>query len=123
LKQVFAAILFIAFAVQSFDKLFILVDYYGNTAAYAKNCENKDKPMMHCNGKCQMAKKLQQEENKDKQNPNRRADNKDEVLLSAKSFFATVPPSWQQPYKINYPFLFDGKEIKMPRSIFHPPLV
>ncbi len=38
--------------------------------------------MLHCNGHCQLMKKLKQEENKDKQNPERRNDNKDEVYYN-----------------------------------------
>lgn len=87
LKQFSAFILILAFAAQTFNQLTIVVDYYANTAAYAKNCENKAKPMLHCNGRCQMMKKLKQEENKDKQNPERRNDNKDEVLFFSKNSF------------------------------------
>ncbi len=44
---------------------------------------------MHCNGKCQMMKKLQQQEKSDQGNPERKMENKIEVI-SAKSFFATL---------------------------------
>jgi hypothetical protein len=33
-----------------------------NLEAYKKACVNKAKPMMHCNGKCQMLKKLKKQE-------------------------------------------------------------
>ncbi len=84
-KQLTVILLFTAFTVQTFNKAVIVFNYYTNTAAFAKNCENKAKPMMHCNGRCQMMKKLKQEENKDKQNPERRSDSKDEVLYFSKS--------------------------------------
>lgn len=115
-----AAILFIALLAQTFDKLFITIDYYANTSAYSKGCENKDKPMLHCCGKCQLRKKLLQEE-KDKQNPDKRAENKNEVVLSAKSFFTTVTPITAYAVSIQYPSYSEDREIKMPRSIFHPP--
>ena len=70
-KKLTIIILFAAFAVQTFDKALIVFNYYSNTVSFAKNCENKAKPMMHCNGRCQMMKKLKQEENKEKQNPGR----------------------------------------------------
>ena len=79
-KQLTAAILLVAFVLQTFNGAFVLVSYYTNTATYAKNCVNKAKPKMHCNGKCQMMKKMQEEENKDKQYPQRKNDNKNEVL-------------------------------------------
>jgi len=42
------------FFAQTFSNAVIVAGYYVNTGAYAKNCENKDKPWMHCNGKYQM---------------------------------------------------------------------
>lgn len=81
----------LAFLVQSFRQPFIMLGYYANKAAFAKNCENKAKPMLHCNGKCQAMKKLQQQEKKDQDMPDTRNDGKFEVL-SSKSFFPSVDP-------------------------------
>ena len=97
-----------------------MMNYYTNTAAYAKNCINKARPKLHCNGKCQMMKKMQQEEKKDQQNPERKAENKAEVLSSKSYFHTNIPAfvmSFCKPSFINN----EGTEIKMPRSIFHPP--
>jgi hypothetical protein len=58
----------VAFLLSTFSKGLILVDYYTNPGRFAKSCENKARPKMHCNGKCQVMKKMSQEENKDKQN-------------------------------------------------------
>lgn len=74
---------------------------------------------MNCNGKCQVMKKLQQEENKDKQNPDRKTDNKEEVL-SSKSFFTTLHCSIL-PLQTLYPLLDENKAAQMPRTVFHPP--
>ncbi len=89
LRQATATIFILAFLVQSFSGQFIRIDYYLNTAAFAKNCENKARPKMHSNGKCQMMKKMQQEEKKNQQVPERRPEKKNEVL-SSKSFFCSV---------------------------------
>ncbi|MFY8004320.1 MAG: hypothetical protein ACOVNR_05730, partial [Chitinophagaceae bacterium] len=94
-KYITAFIILAAFLAQTFSKNFVMADYFTNTAKYAKNCENKAKPKMHCNGKCQMMKKLQQEEKKDQENPERKSENKSEIALSIKSFFATT----SRPYK------------------------
>jgi len=104
---------------QTFSKTFITAGYYANTAAYAKNCENKAKPQMRCNGKCQLMKKLKQEENKDKQNPDRKTDNKEEIL-SSRSFFAHIEER-MLPVENVYPLLNDNTTATTPRSIFHPP--
>ena len=63
IKQLTAALLLLAFMAGSFCHTAAVLDYYyNNTAAYAKKCENKSRPAMHCNGKCQLMKKLQQQE-------------------------------------------------------------
>jgi Zn-dependent membrane protease YugP len=85
-KPAAAILLIIAFIAQTFSVGLVMLNYYTNTAAFAKNCENKAKPKLHCNGKCQMMKKLKQEEKQDQQNPERKSENKI-VVLSSKSFY------------------------------------
>jgi len=119
LKQAAAILLIVAFIAQSFSKPFIMAGYYANTAAYAKNCENKAKPKLNCNGKCQMVKKLQQEEKKEKENTERKADGKQDVL-SSKSFYATLHFK-SVDIKTIYPSCIDGKAVGRPHTFFHPP--
>lgn len=119
-RQVTAIFLLIAFAAQIFSKAVIVIDYYTNTASYAKNCENKIKPALHCNGKCQMIKKIQEEEKKDQQNPERKSDYKNEVA-SSKSFFANgllKKPLTTNTYSTYFKTLFP---IGAHADIFHPP--
>ncbi len=76
---------------------------------------------MRCNGKCQMMKKLKEEENKDKQNPDRKQDNKDEVF-SSMSFFSTgyiIVLTVAEKQKILFPYA--GKPVNRSLDIFHPP--
>ncbi len=47
--------------------------------------------MLHCNGKCQAMKKMQEQEKKDQDMPDTRSDGKFEVL-SSKSFFPSIDP-------------------------------
>lgn len=61
-----------------------------NTGKYAKNCINKAKPKLHCNGKCQLMKKMQEEEKKDQENQERRLQNKYEESLTSKNNFANI---------------------------------
>jgi hypothetical protein len=79
LKQLTAALLILAFTASTFCRTVIVLDYYANTAAYAKACINKARLAMHCNGKCQMMKKLEQEEKNDQDNLERKAENKNEI--------------------------------------------
>lgn len=56
-----ALILILSIAFQPFAKLLTVAWYQVNKTYIAKNlCENRNKPKMHCNGKCQLRKKLQQ---------------------------------------------------------------
>ena len=121
LKIITATVFLLAFASQTFYKAFIVFEYAANTKAYARKCENKARPKMNCNGKCQMMKKLQAEEKKDAQNAERKAENKSENILSSKSFFTSGSVIINEELAVNYPLLSAGKEIKMPRSCFHPP--
>ena len=120
LKQITAIFLLIAFSVQVFNRTVIVLDYYTNTNAFAKNCENKALPMLHCNGKCQMMKKLREEEKKNQQNPERRAENKNEVL-SSRSFFTSLPLGKPAVSDIVYSYLHISIPKEPYTDIFHPP--
>lgn len=79
-RQLTAILLFLSFAAQVFNQNIVVLDFYRNRAIFAKACENKARPMMHCNGKCQLMKKLKEEEKKNQQNPTRKSENRDEVV-------------------------------------------
>ncbi len=119
-KPVAAILLIIAFIAQTFSGGLVMLNYYTNTAAFAKNCENKARPKMHCNGKCQMMKKLKQEEKQDQQNPERKLENKTEVL-SSKSFYCNsvdaiaIIALKASPIEKSYPLT------DIAYSFFHPP--
>ena len=107
---------------QTFSRFFIVIDYQLNKEYIAKYlCENKDKPVLKCNGKCQMMKKLQQEEKKDQQNPDRKAENKFEVIsfpanqLHISAFYSTTT--------IVYPDLRESIACPFLTTPFHPPRV
>jgi hypothetical protein len=109
-----------AFAVQSFQKAVIVLDYYANTASFAKNCENKARPTLHCKGKCQMMKKLKEEEKKDQQNPERKTENKDQVV-SSKSYFVFLTLKSADGEKNISVFKESYTPTGTTADIFHPP--
>ena len=118
--RIIALMLLVAFAMQTFQKPLIVMNYYANTTAFAKNCENKNKPVIKCHGKCQMMKKLKAEEKKEAQNPERKGENKGEVLISSPSADFLTLPSFEE-------FIIDFQVFQMPlfgdqyADIFHPP--
>lgn len=117
-KQLAAFILLVAFAMQVFNRNVIIADYYTNTITYAKNCVNKANPKMRCNGKCQMIKKLQHEEKKDQQNPERN-NFKDEVA-SIKTFFTKIAPVETTIVATHYSYN-DNTIVNRSKDFFHPP--
>lgn len=119
-KKITATILLLAFVSQTFAGPFVMLDYYLNTAAYAKNCINKARPKMHCNGKCQAMKKIQEEEKKEQQSAERKAEGKFQQVLSSKSFFCTVSLAGAVTAK-KYPLFNNKHTYQRSLAIFHPP--
>lgn len=105
---------------QNFQKQIIVLDYYVNTAAYVKRCENKMRPQMHCNGKCQVAKKLQQQDENAAQNTQHLLQVKVEVV-SSDSFFLTATPLIALRLKTAYPPHPQSQSVARSFAIFHPP--
>jgi len=67
LRNIAVISLLIAFAAQTFSGAFIKLGYIINPDAFAKYCVNKARPKLHCNGKCQLAKKIKEEEKKEQE--------------------------------------------------------
>jgi hypothetical protein len=118
----FVAILLLlgAFTAQTFYQAVMVLDYYLRTAAYEKVCENKARPELHCKGKCQVARKLKEEEKKDRQAPLRKLEQKADTL-SSETFFMVASllslPALRHPY----PVLNTGAPPAQAYAIFHPP--
>ena len=117
-KQITSVILLLALLLNILNRFVIYADYYSNTAAYARNCENKALPQMHCNGKCQMMKKLKEQEKKDSELPARKIIN-DAVTMS-RSFPATIGVI-STGIKTHYRTFSENEVVNMPRAFFHPP--
>jgi hypothetical protein len=119
-KRIIAFLFLAAFAIQTFNKAIIITGFFANRNYIAQNlCVNKDKPKLGCNGKCHLKKQLSNEEKKDQQNPDRKGDNKDEVL-SSKSFFGAI----HFTYSIiahQHHIQSDNSTVKRSRTFFHPP--
>ena len=96
-----------------------MADYELNKGFIAKNlCENRTRPWLHCNGQCQLMKKLKQEEKKDQTNPNRKQENNNEVY-PFRSFvdYVFIAPVLGKVTN----FEACSKPIDRTNSIFHPP--
>lgn len=114
-------LLFTALLTQSLSRGIIVLSYFTNTEAYEKYCVNKSKPQLHCNGQCQMAKKIKAEEEKDQKDPLKSAKFSEVVIINENAFARVETFFIPAALVRNCPQWAMGKALQMPRSIFHPP--
>jgi hypothetical protein len=114
-----AVLLIIAIVSSSFSRFFIYAGYQLNKNYIAsKLCENRNKPWLHCNGKCYLMKKLKQAE--EKQNTSEREAQKN---LIQESFCHDIPEVkfYTQLLQV---IAIPNNRIELPtgyNAIFHPP--
>lgn len=119
-RQLLSILFLLAFAVQTFQQSLIVGSYYFNNAVYAKNCENKAKPSLGCKGKCQMMKKLQQEEEQQAPAPGMKAEQKGETFSSL--VYNTIIQTPETTANRCFSFAFTtGTPASFAMGIFHPP--
>ncbi len=130
--QIFAAVnpvhriigfcLLAAFIFQVSGKVIILADYCINKDFIADVlCVNKDKPKLHCEGKCHLTKQLEKEE-KNQKVPFGSKEDKHEVQLFAekKNVFNFFSASLSGQNVLPYEAPVSGRHL---HSVFHPPKV
>lgn len=122
IKKIITLVLLVAFAIHTFSRVMIVFDFYANQKTIAATlCENRDRPMLKCEGKCLLAKKLLAQEKKDQQNPERKTENRPEDL-SSRSFFSVLSGS----IFIELPGVYEkepfGKPVHRSFAVFHPPI-
>jgi hypothetical protein len=121
MKFVIVPILMLLMLIQTFSKWAVVVEYNLNKNYIAKNlCINKAKPKLHCNGKCQMMKKLAEEEKQNSSNNNTIRIKIQELVFSNEMNKPCLPV-------ITYTTLSYNEEPPLLKhnapasSIFHPP--
>jgi hypothetical protein len=122
MKLVVTPLLCLLVLSQAFSKWLIVMEYALNKEYIAQNlCLNKARPRMHCNGKCQLMKKLTEEE---KQNgSNQSSQNKSrfqEVLFTSLHSVFPPDPSLQLIARHYQPYTVRLCTAPSP-GIFHPP--
>jgi hypothetical protein len=120
-KQINVALLLMAVMLQSFSKAVIFVDFYANRDYIAKNlCENRRTPIIHCYGRCQLNKRLLEDEKQDSSSPERK-ETAWGVLLYAESGQAIGLWTPAASSRSHAPALSDCRMIDQPSFCFHPP--
>jgi len=123
LKKLFAIIVFAGLLIQTFSMVVLVTQFYVNQDFIAKNlCENRDKPQMHCNGKCCLKKQLARSGKE--QAPGQRTQNSKQVinLFWHQSSFA-VQQRYQVVTRQKYFTRNESGTFSFHHAVFHPPTV
>lgn len=120
INRFIAVCLLISLIASGFSRYFVYAGYEVNQQYIASTfCVNKDKPEMHCNGKCYLANKLKQAEEKEKRQAenNQKRNTQDSFFVNNRLNF-TLPPCI-----IESPVIRDLRFDLPQRSneILHPP--
>jgi hypothetical protein len=120
LKKFSTIILLTIIILQTFGSFVIQVDYFLNKSYIAKVfCINREKPKMHCNGKCYLAKQLKEQEQQEQQAPNLKREKFEVQPCYLPTSFAFTAIAFTN----NIEYYYTSKVLTSPflRSIFHPP--
>jgi len=119
LKQIIIYLLLVLFSIKSFEVVIITLQFKLNQDFFIEICENKDKPEMHCNGKCHLKKQIQEHEKKESENEKTLKDKDPSLFLSATLRSAPIPFYSKQNYQNRFSNII---YCRLPYfDIFHPP--
>lgn len=124
MKFIAVPILILLLLVQTFSTWVVVAAFNINRDYIAKNlCENRYKPQLNCKGNCVLMKKLKEKEEQEQKTPESVKLEITSLVLSSKSFFATL----ETPVILsltNYGIATNsGKSVDISASFFHPPSV
>ena len=123
MKSALALVLFIAMQLPLMNQWGAVAYYRVNQDYIAKNlCENRDKPMLNCNGQCYLAKQLKAAEEKEQKSNSERLEKMPEVVLAFKSIQPIFTASFLQipvveDHFTTPVFVLSGES----KRLFHPP--
>ena len=118
--QLVVTVVLFGMMLQCFSKMIVVAEFYASRDYIARNlCINRFNTAVHCEGRCQLDKRILQEErsNGDKEV---RQDGRNEVL-SSKSFYPGVVIPGVVFVERDYPIIAGSRPVDRPLSIFHPP--
>lgn len=121
-KKITAACLLLLFSAYSFHSSYIIISYFTQYASYKAACVNKEKPALHCNGKCALYKKLAKEQsNTDPQVPASVQESRQEIFCGA-YHKPVIPVPSAGLHILHYPVPpVVSAETGIKNAVFHPP--
>ncbi len=118
--KISASFLLLILAFCTFDKAAMYVCFTLNQPVVTKEfCINKDKPQLHCEGKCYLNKQLANEDNAASKNPFQKTDGLNQVYTTSidKDTAPLISSAdCEYPGAVN-----NNRTISRSFSIFHPP--
>jgi hypothetical protein len=122
LKKIVAIIACLAILLQTFNQVVIVASWYANKDFIAKNlCENKNKPKLHCDGKCCLKKKLAKESKEQAPSPQNQK-NESVNLFYADLKFEIRHITFNIPTEKHFSYN-ELLTASFHHSVFHPPTV
>jgi hypothetical protein len=120
LKNLSVILFLFVMLAQTFSGYVLKADYFINISSYIEKCINRDKPQLKCNGQCQLAKKMQQADDKDEGSASINAEIFN-LVLSSRSY----PPQLRfniEPVEIQW-IVLNANNIQRGhlRDVFQPP--
>ena len=121
MKRTVVSILMILLLVQSFSKWLVVIDFTIHRDYISKNlCENRNRPKLQCNGRCQLAKKLAEEEKQNSQNPGSGKIKAIDLLYDESISFPDLISGSKKNRNL-FSELIQSGGILYSASVFHPP--
>jgi hypothetical protein len=124
-KRIIALLLFFAMQLPLINQWGAVAYYRVNQDYIAKNlCENRDKPMLNCNGQCYLAKQLKSAEEKEQKSNSERLAKMPEVVLSFQAIRSVFSCEFFQVSPVEHHF--DNLDFVLSneaKGLFHPPRV
>lgn len=122
MRFIAAPILILLIMTQTFSQWFVLAAFKINQSYIAKNtCENRFRPQLNCNGNCVLMKKMKQQEKEEQNAPGLLKLEISTVILSSRTFFATLLSLPVQSYTSSFAVFNAGKPVDRTFTVFHPP--
>lgn len=119
IRRLFAILLICSLFAENISRLLVTAAFEFNRPYIAEYfCVNKDKPLLHCDGKCYLAKKLKEAEEKEKHSEKESVKVSYQPASIVETTVFTFPVSLTEKYQsVDLPFLLPSR----PARIFHPP--